>query len=961
MSPNQSKAAEWATIITVNFFIGLGFALRLYQLDFQPLWGDEGWSFYFATQSWSQLIALTAIDIHPPLYYLLLKFWLQISDISPEMGRFLSVMSGTLLIPVVFNLGKQLCNNKVALTATLLVTLNPLAIYYAQEVRMYGLVTLLAALSFYSFARLINLNHSITQQNQAIFNLMRQPFAIIYILTMTAALYTMYYASFILLAQLLYLLIVYKRLLLKRFSWLFAVIGLLYLPWILYATPRLLDYIQNKRDVENYLPLTSLNFLADHSLAFSLGHLPTTMHELGWLTTLFVGLAFMGLIAILWPIFPAKHRLTNPAILLIFYLMVPLFLGYLINQIFPFTPPTYERTLLVAAPAYWLLIAVGSERVRHSSATLMVGLMVILTCSMTLPLAGFYYLPRYTLEDYRPLLRDIAARAIPSDTLLASYQWQVGFYQAYLPDPQPTIFLVPAWGQGWDADLNGNRPHMYQDLNTILSESLRVWFPAHQTAGHIWEDAAETALTELGYPTRLVWHGPQTKLLMTAGTTTPLADTVTVANFANLLTVQTQIAPGNYEAGRGIIPIRLIWEATESLSNDYRVSLRLADAEGHTWSIRDSYPQGGQTRFTEIGINSPLFDRHGLLVEAGTPPGEYRLLLSVRQVTSAQPLDLLDEQNQPLGVELLLGQVFVTLPNPPIDSAALPIQTINKATFGDIAKLEGFTIPSGPFKIGQTLPVSLFWKALISSQEDFISQLQLVDSTGTVVASYERPPIYPTTAWQTDMLLHDPYEMPLPPTLLPGNYKLQLLMLASNYQAISVDTSQFGWFNRYFYSFNTLPLTTIQLEDRPRNFEPPIPQIATSFNFNNQAKLSGISKPLNPITVGTTIPITLYWHALDTMSHNWSVFLHLVDDEMNIIAQDDQLPGEGQFPTIGWLPGEYINDVHNLVIPPETIPGRYYLSLGLYDANNFSRLPLIEGEEIVGNHILLTDWSLEIE
>ena len=69
--------------VWVILFILLGYGLRLQQLDFQPLWGDEGWSFYFAGQSIPQLFALTAIDIHPPLYYILLKVWLALLGTGP--------------------------------------------------------------------------------------------------------------------------------------------------------------------------------------------------------------------------------------------------------------------------------------------------------------------------------------------------------------------------------------------------------------------------------------------------------------------------------------------------------------------------------------------------------------------------------------------------------------------------------------------------------------------------------------------------------------------------------------------------------------------------------------------------------------------------------------------------------------------------------------------------------------
>ena len=51
----------------ILLFCLIGFGLRVQKLSFQPLWGDEGWSFYFALQPLPQLLALTAIDIHPPL------------------------------------------------------------------------------------------------------------------------------------------------------------------------------------------------------------------------------------------------------------------------------------------------------------------------------------------------------------------------------------------------------------------------------------------------------------------------------------------------------------------------------------------------------------------------------------------------------------------------------------------------------------------------------------------------------------------------------------------------------------------------------------------------------------------------------------------------------------------------------------------------------------------------------
>ena len=55
-----------------------GALLRALRLTWQPLWWDEGYSVYFATEPLARMVALTAQDIHPPLYYALLHWWIQL-------------------------------------------------------------------------------------------------------------------------------------------------------------------------------------------------------------------------------------------------------------------------------------------------------------------------------------------------------------------------------------------------------------------------------------------------------------------------------------------------------------------------------------------------------------------------------------------------------------------------------------------------------------------------------------------------------------------------------------------------------------------------------------------------------------------------------------------------------------------------------------------------------------------
>ncbi len=86
----------------------IAFALRVWGLDFQPLWGDEGWSVYFATMPLPKMLGLTALDIHPPLYYALLHGWFALVGVGAESARLLSAAIGTLMVPAMYALGTLL-------------------------------------------------------------------------------------------------------------------------------------------------------------------------------------------------------------------------------------------------------------------------------------------------------------------------------------------------------------------------------------------------------------------------------------------------------------------------------------------------------------------------------------------------------------------------------------------------------------------------------------------------------------------------------------------------------------------------------------------------------------------------------------------------------------------------------------------------------------------------------------
>ena len=923
------------------FFSWVGFALRLQNLSFQPLWGDEGWSFYIATQPLLQLLATTAADIHPPLYYILLKGWFFIIGIGPEEARFFSVIVGTMLIPASGILGwRLLADRRIGGVAAGLVSLMPIAIYYSQEVRMYGLVTLLSTMAVYFFMRASERPADEARHNRR---------WIAYITTTTAALYTMYYAAFIFLFQLVYLGCCYlkqprhsRSKVVSSASSLLTYVILLYLPWLIYAGSRLVTYVANKREVEGYLPLNIIHFLGDHFAAFSVGHLAPHLQPYVWVSLLFVLTASVGFISTLYL---SYRRCTY----LYLYLFIPLLLGYVVNQIFPFNPPFFERTLLLVAPAYWLFMAAGIVWLWQRHYLLVGALGPLLLMVVTVSLIGFFNTHRYPHQDYRPLLRNIAARATPEDTVLASYEWQLGFYQAYLPAPRPQLFAAPGWGEAW-AEAAG-RPRLVEDVGRILQRSPRLWFPAHQALGHLWEDQAEVVMAELGYPALLEWYNPQTKLTLVGSAQNPLKKGPG-ANFEGRLTLlEARLGDDKYEAGRGITPVELIWQKNKSLGSEHRVSLRLADAGGRTWATRDTFPHAGQRFFTDLAPGDTLTDRHGLLIPAGTPPGLYRLLLSVRRVNDARPLDLLDAQGQPLGAELLLTEVEVIDPTPPVGAAALPVQFATDAMFGQQVRLVGYSLEHGPFEAGQPLSLDLFWEARADISDTLIVSVQLQDGSGQPVIVHDQAPVRPAGDWKQGLTLRDPHDLLLPPTLAPGHYRLLLRLITPDQNPLPVKGS------------DQLLLTTITTVDRPHTFDAPNPQIPLAISFGEQAKLVGLDLPETQVKAGNPLPLTLYWQAINTLDQSWTVFVHLVNHDGQIVSQQDQIPGAGQFPTTSWLPDEHLADRYSLLIPADTPPGQaaYQLEIGLYDVVDFRRLPVMESGKIINDHFVLEEWPISIE
>ena len=145
---------------------------------------------------------------------------------------------------------------------------------------------------------------------------------------------------------------------------------------------------------------------------------------------------------------------------------------------------------------------------------------------------------------------------------------------------------------------------------------------------------------------------------------------------------------------------------------------------------------------------------------------------------------------------------------------------------------------------------------------------------------------------------------------------------------------------------NVLPLGEVLLTAVAQQFEPPPIQRPVDAQFSNLARLVGYEVAVPAAYASQPLPLTLVWQATaDGGATSYTVFVHLVAPDGRIIAQHDGLPAGGSRPTTGWVAGEYVVDVHDLVFRYPDYSGPAKFVVGLYDAQTGVRLPLAGGGE----------------
>lgn len=183
-------------LLCLLLVVVMGSGVRAYKLTARSLWFDEAFSWRLSQFPLPEMLARSAQDVHPPLYYLLLKGWTNVFGASLLALRSFSVTLAAATIAAGYVLVAYALSSRAAgLTTALLLAVSGFEIQFSWEARMYTLGTFLALVSTWC------LLHALTQQSQ------RAWWWLTYAAAAAAFAYTHYYAFFSLAAQALFVIL----------------------------------------------------------------------------------------------------------------------------------------------------------------------------------------------------------------------------------------------------------------------------------------------------------------------------------------------------------------------------------------------------------------------------------------------------------------------------------------------------------------------------------------------------------------------------------------------------------------------------------------------------------------------------------------------------------------------------------------------------------------------------------
>lgn len=741
------------------------FVLRILLLGDQNVWWDEGLAIWAVRQSWARVTLWTAADVHPPIYFWLLKSWVALAGESEFAARFISLVCGMLTVAITYPLGKALFGKRAALLGLSLLAFSRFHVWWSQEMRMYIVATLWTALSLYALVRWWRAEGWISTEGQA--SGRRNWEMAGYILATAGGLYTLYlFITVILIENLFFLYTVVRLSTAQRkrafVRWTLSQLAvlLIFVPWLVLA-------LREMRSWSVAAPFDLGLFLRLYATLLTLG-ISTYIDRYTLLVTPF----FVIIAAALLMRWLSRRRVRvttrGSIMLLLLFMVIPEAVVYALTQprnIF-YAPRVEARYLVMSAPAFCLLLAWSLMHLLRRNRWLGLGALAFVVGAFLWTLPG-HYTGRYLRDEHQTMARIISAYAQPGDAVLLVSGNRLpvfDYYYGRLPQgaARPPLIALPQHHM----DINGN--NVERELAPLTAQYSRLWLaevnaPMQDEEGLVkqWLDARyEKPLSHAFAHNALTLYAPDAGSPVASPTNLKpqhpldlsLRPGVTVLGY-DLPT--TEFRPGD------VIRAGVYYSTTTGSL----VIVQIVDAEDRVLDQHMTQWQAN-TGFGRQEVEFPVYEH--------TPGGIYRLRV----------VDVLSSQWSPAS----FGSLRIT--NTGKLRTGTPLREM-RARLGDSIDLLGYALLDSDGRVveelqpGQSLSLDLYWRTESKLDHNYTVFVHLLGSAfnpataGPVWAGHDSQPLdggYPTRQWFAGDTIIDRHELTLDPGCPPGEYELEVGM-----------------------------------------------------------------------------------------------------------------------------------------------------------------------------------------
>ena len=592
------KSWIWAAF-TLIFLLGA--ALRIIHLGAQSLWTDEGFSGFAILQP--NLLTTLMRDVHPPLYFVGLKGWASLVGVSELALRWFTLLPSMLSMALIVPLAREVAFLRprptpayVPVLAALLMALSEMEFYIAQEVRSYSVHVMLAILTTWAFLRWAR-----THQRSS---------AVIWVLSMTALIYTHYLGAWMGVVHGLYALIF------LRGRGRINAVGLLFMPVMAFAVWLfliVLPYQTAKADSDAIIDPSTLETLIGYARSYLTQQWP-----------LMLGLLLAGLVAIR-PGGKFQARPLNASALLLLWMIIPVALTFIGNT--RFSIMTYYRISLIT-PAFVLLWAFGLSNFPRPTRLFLIAVVTVYGVVNV-----DFYRPKFPEREFAALA---STYALPGDLALVDMKGADFSPMYYLARQLPSGATAASLRQYaiWDS------AGLYNSLIPQIQAASTVWILRWNDEPLSFDLMRQTGHVETAHRV-MVYDG---NLLEAYRFDLPVVyEGAPLAQFGRLTLHHAEVYPDD-------LRVDVWWSTTQHIEADLTTSAILLDESGKLVAQLDSTPFMGE-RQTSTWLPDVVMYEPKLMQLAGglsaLPAGRYQVAIQVYRLTptlEVRPIRTSDDQ-----------------------------------------------------------------------------------------------------------------------------------------------------------------------------------------------------------------------------------------------------------------------------------------------------------------------------